>query len=284
MTILKSITEGESLAKLHSWSAPRILQAFLANYVANLIISRVGDVASLAFINSRGSTYKHFSTAMGPVDFWAYVLFVASPKELKKYLSEPVISQVKQDAGRILDSRVEKVVAACKKPADLINWQEAIYSIMLLAVRFEINFPALQGIVRALHNWEKTGAAARAAAISQSLRFLKMTDPDSQLIVPLTNMTSRGFISNIINPLDTISNKVKGIFRVAEDDAAPAAVNADNPQAGQETTQAGAISPLPRNIFKDGKIIRRRKRNFKVLKWKDPSNPENKDYSNVKIA
>ena len=275
MTILKSINEGENLSRLYAWPAAKIGQAFLANYVANLMIARVGDVASLSFINAQHSTHKHFSTAMSPVDFWAYVIFVAPDKMLAKYLQPTAIAKIKEDGGRILSARVDKITKSCKVASDVINWQEAIYSILLLAVRFEINFPALQGIVRALYNWDKIGAAARASAIAQTSRFLRMADADSALLPPITKMTMTGFMQNIINPIDTISNKIKGFFRVAEEDGGVV--------PGSDATLADAISPLPRMIFKDGQIIKRKKRNFKILKWKDPSSGS-KDYSNVKIA
>ncbi len=276
MTILKTIAEGESLAKLNSWTASRIEQAFVANFVANLMIARVGDLANLAFINSPTSTHKRFSTAMSPVDFWGYVLFTATEKELRKYLHHAVIAEIKGDAGRILDSRVDKILKTCKIPIDQINWQETIYSIMLLMVRFEINFPAMQGIVRTLYMWDKVGAGARAAAIGQVSRFLRMVDPTSPLVQPLSNMSISGFLSRIINPIEQPATKIKGFYRIAEDDA-PA-------DATSDVGSADSISPLPRVIFNNGRIIKRRRRAFKIRKWKDPSNTTSGNYSNVKIA
>jgi hypothetical protein len=286
MNFLKQLHESQQLARLHGMSAKAIEQAFLANYVAALVVLRMGDVNGLMNIRSKG--FERLSGAMSPVDFWAHVCFKASRNDLKKYLKKEVVDELKVDTDRVIESRVKKIVDSLKKPADIQDWTEIVYTVKLLQVRFEISLPILNTILQALYKWEDAGAATRMNAAGQALRILQMADPVSPLVKNLRDMSSSKSLFGFGAVAGTVTGKISRFFKeeqLEEDDGGGAPATPDAGGAAPDTTTAGAIATLPKLLFKDGRIIKRRNRKFKIRRFKDPKmTKELGDYSHVRVS
>jgi hypothetical protein len=283
MNFLKQLNEGQQLAKLHGMPAKKIELAFLANYVAGLVILRAGDINGLVQIRPHG--FNRLSNAMSPIDFWMYVLFVASRNELKKYLPRDVVDVIKKDAGYVIDSRVKKMADVFKTSADTLNWVEAVYSIKLMQVRLEIKLPTINTILRVLYDWQNSDAAERMNSVGQALRILMMADPSSPLVKSLRDITSskklfpKAFVTGAA--VGAALSSVARVFK--EDDAGAAGTPVETATA--DTTVAGAVATLPQLLFKNGKVIKRKKANWKRRVWKDPElSKKLGDYSDVRAA
>lgn len=284
MSILKDLQESQGIAQLHGKTAKQIEQAFLANYVASLVVLRTGDIGGLMTIRPTGNIDR-FSPRMSPAEFWAHIVFKATPAQLKRNLKQGVIDELQADSGRVLDRRLKKMMDVLSKPTEQTNWLDVVYSLKLMQVRFEISFPTLNTIASALYTWPNAGTGARGNAIGQALRFLQMSDPTSALIPVIRDMSSTTQSFSAVTSGIIVGTTFRKFLKLKEDGVGGAdGGGGTDAQAGTEASMAGSIGIYPKMIFKDGKIVRRKQRKFKVRRWKDPTrNAELGDWSNVKV-
>lgn len=293
--MLKNLSENISLNSVRNMKASAIANAYVANYIAALTIIRAEDEKGIKLLNDKAHVnLKKFSTSMSRPNFWGFIVFNSDHPNIKKIISVSAADELAKNAGRIVNSRRQKLQTFTTLTTNKINWTDASYSIKLLKVRFELPFAKIDNIANGIYNWDNLDEMSRGDLLYNVFSFLMQCDNESDLLPRLRELTNNKYLT-VNSVVTTLGQKLNKVFRIFEDDGGISpgdeAPGTGNPGPGvnvttPDGTSAKDIGTLPYK-FEKGKIIKRRKRKWKVRKWKDPftSNKiDSGDYSNVKIS
>lgn len=292
--VLQKLSENVSLNQIRNMKANAIANAYVANYIAALTIIRAGDEKGMKLLNDKAHTsLKKFSASMSRPNFWGFVVFNSDNPSIKKIINATAADELAKNAGRVVAARRQKLQSFTTMTADKINWTDASYSIKLLKVRFELSYSKIDNIANGIYAWDSLDEMAKGDLLYNVFAFLMQADNESDLLPRLRAMTDNKYLT-VNSIVSTMGQKLNKVFRMFEDDGAIAAgdeaIGTGDPGPGvnvktPDGTNAKDIGTLPYK-FDKGKIIKRRKRNWKVRKWKDPSiskKIDSGDYSNVKV-
>jgi hypothetical protein len=289
--ILFQLKENVSLTSIKNMSAIAIANAYVANYIAALLLIRCNDNQGLRLLRDKQHVkLNKFSNNMSRPNFWGYIVFNSKEKNIASLLSQTTIKDLIQNAGRIISSRRLKLQTYTTLTDDKINWTDAAYSIKLLKTRFELNNSKLDNIANGIYFWDSLDEMAKGDLLYNVFSFLIQSDNDSNLLPRLRYLTDNKYLT-VNSIVSTIGQKLNKVFRIFEDGEnggdsggeGGEQPSGDNSQPNSGATTSKDVGTLPFK-FDNGKIIKRRKRNWKIRKWKDPFiSKKLGDYSNVKV-
>jgi hypothetical protein len=270
------LQENVSLNSLKMMKATAISNAYVANYVAALTLIRANDKEGMKLLDDKAHIkLDKFSPSMSRPNFWGFVVFNSDIKNIKKIISPSVADELAQDAGRIVKSRSLKLQAYTTMNENQINWTDASMSVKLLKVRFNVVHSKLDNIANGIYHWDSLDEMAKGDLLYNVFSYLQQADGESDLLPRLRVLTDKKYLT--VNSIaSTLGQRLNKVFRMFEEDGAPAEGGGEPPPTGGEEAPTGGngtmakdIAPLPFK-FEKGKIIKRKKRNWKPKKWKDP--------------
>lgn len=287
--ILMQLNENVSLNTIKMMNATAIANAYVANYIAALVLIRAHDDKALKLLNDKSHVkLSSFSTSMSRPNFWGFIIFNSDIKNIKKVIQPAAAAELEKSAGRIVKERRIKLQTYTTLTDEKINWTDAAYSIKLLKVRFELGYSKLDNMANGIYHWESLDEMAKGDLLYNAFSYLMQSDNESDLLPRLRVLTNNKYLT-VNSVISTMGQKLNKVFRMMEDEGEGGGdIGTADPGPGVKVntpdgTSAKDVGNLPMK-FEKGKIIKRRKRNWKVRKWKDPlAKKDLGDYSNVKI-
>jgi hypothetical protein len=184
---------------------------------------------------------------------------------------------LKNDVSGIMRDRIDEMIESLYKPSDLINWNRLTAITSLIAKKLNVRSSFLNKTLNILENWDDSNDNQKSIAISKCFQFLlQVEDKDSKLLERLRVLSTK-FI------LNTGKAKMIGVSRINEDDITSATnigsyssmlgstvlsrLNLTRPQEKDEITDIKSGKLSIRKM--GGKIIKKKKQNFKIIKFKN---------------
>jgi hypothetical protein len=298
---LRQLCENASVSSLKNMSAFQIANAYVANYVAALVLIRAEDTRALQLLNDKSHVkLNSFSNNMSRPNFWGFMVFNSNVPNAKKLMPPGAASELAKNAGRIVDSRRVKLQTYTTMKDNQIDWTDASYSIKLLKVRFNLTQSNLDNIANGIYSWESLDEMAKGDLLQNSFLYLMQSDSQSDLLPRLRLLTNKKFLT-VNSVISTIGQKLNKVFRLGEDGAdgggmgvgsgggvgfgsgaAGSGINQGIENFGNRTapgspiktpdgTSSKDVANLPFRLkFEKGKIVKKKKRKWKIRKWKDP--------------
>ena len=301
--MLKLLSENVSLNIIRNMKAQNIANAYVANYIAALAIIRSNDKKGMKLLNDKAHVkLSSFSTSMSRPNFWGFIVFNSDNKSIKKLILPSAADELAKNAGRIVSSRRQKLQSFTTMNDNQINWTDAAYSIKLLKVRFELSYSQLENIANGIYSWESLDEMAKGNLLQEIFSFLMQADNESDLLPRLRELTNNKYLT-VNSIVSTMGQKLNKVFRMFEDGGGGGggggsggmggggsgggmgggggghgggAIGTGDPGPGVNVTTPDGTSANDIGNFQDkirfekGKIIKKRRRKWKVKKWKDP--------------
>lgn len=304
LEILNTISESIHLNRLQGATADAVKNGFFANYLGALILLRLQDLKGLMLINDPGhSKLTRFSQQMSDVNFWGRALFYPNEREVKTRLAFGHDKMLAQEAGRIMDARIQKIMKVPLTDPKTVDWDDTVGSLLLLKHRFSLNSSYFNNIAYALHKWDSASDSTKKRAINQAFMYLMQSDPKSGILPRLRALSSTSMITGLAN----LAQKIVGFRKIAEDEGggggggeagttvggiassgnailngrgAIAQPSTVEPKQDIENVLAGLyklkkkapyqVTKKGKYIFKDGKIVKKKMPVFQARKFKAP--------------
>lgn len=296
LNILAELNESVTLSKLKGATDEKIKNAFFANYLSALILLRLQDLKGLMLINDPAhAKLSKFSANMSDLNFWARALFYPMTTDVKNRLAHGHAQILAHDSGRILDARIQKIMKVPLTNPAQVDWDDTVSALLLLKHRYELQSTYFNNITYALHKWNNIRDTEKTRAINQAFMYLMQSDPHSNLISRIRSLSG----SSMINGIADIAQKIIG-FRKLNEDGEGGGDAGGEVSTSEIATKDNAIiggRPITQNsieaalgnaytlkkpsliqlgkrgkyMFKDGKIIKKRKKNFEPKIFKAPT-------------
>jgi hypothetical protein len=267
-----------------------VKNAFFANYLAALVMLRLQDLKGLLLVNDpTHAKLAKFGPNMSDVNFWGRALFFPNDPLVKKNLQHGHADMLDADAGRVLQSRIEKTMKVLLTPPDQINWQEVCGSMVLLRHRFELNSSLYDRTLKSLFKWDSLSSGARRRAVGDSFLYLMQADPKSSLLSRMRELSG----STMVNDIAAAAMKIVSFSRLREDGEGAAIAGTsvanigstsnaiiDNGPSEQEAALSNTMKfnklsnhqvGSKEDATKQDKRIKKRVRRFKAIKFKAPA-------------
>lgn len=221
--ILFEIANYQLVRRLQGMDAYGVKNAFFANYLAGVMLLKLHDLKGLVLVNDPShARLTSFTHGMSDINFWGRVIFYPLDPLVKGNLSHGHAELLDIDAGRILDSRVEKLMKIFHTKPDNINWQETVAGLILLRHRYDLNSSLFDRTVQSLYKWDSLNEGAKRRAVGDSFLYLMQADPKSNLLSRMRELAG----STMINDIGAVAMKFINFSRLREDDAGGAVVSA----------------------------------------------------------
>jgi hypothetical protein len=298
--LLTELEHTTLVRRLIGHDSMQVKEAFFANYLAGLLILRLQDIKGLHLIRDRNTKLSKFTNMMSDVSFWGRALFYPTDPLVKKNLQHGHADLLASEAGRILDSRVEKTMKVLQTAPDQVNWTEVVGGLIILRHRFELNSSYFDRIARALHNWDRLNDGSKRKAVSDSFMFLAQSDNKSNLLGRMRELAG----TTMMNDISALARKMVSVNRLKEDGeavsagggtsaanigtssggsgnailtrgAAPTPAKSDSPaethdQAMDRIKKYKKLAPNQVGKKDLSKLIKKRPKRFKAIKFRAP--------------
>lgn len=297
-SLLSILNESIHLKRLQGATDEKIKNAFFANYLSALLLIRLKDLKGLMLINDQAhSKLTKFSNQMSDLNFWGKALFYPESPEVKSRLAFGHYEVLKQESGRIMDSRIQKIMKVPLLVPENIDWADTTGALLLLKHRYSVNSSYFNNILYVLHKWDSVNETSKKRAINQAFMYLMQSDPQSALLSRMRNLTT----STMLDIISNVAQKIVSFKRINEDDGGATSTGnvatSDNaivagksmiaqPEFKQdankdiESIMAGMyklkkkspyqVTKKGKYLFKDGKIVKKRAKAFKPRQFKAP--------------
>jgi hypothetical protein len=300
MHMFEKLSGKAALMRLQGKDSNAVKNAFMANYLAALMLVKLGDIKGLGLVNDQAhKKLQSFSGQMSDVCFWGRALFFPEDKQVKDALQFGHAELLAKEAGRIVDQRVYKMISFVMIPPDQVNWTEVIACLFLLKHRFGMTSSYLSRIVSAFMKWDRLTSSQRDKAVYDCFMYLLQADTKSGLISRMRELCGNSALVGFSAAADKLTSILRipeprnGIF---EDDAGGSVgTSAGNIATGDQSTGnsiidqlAGDCDILPQ-VYQFGKTagkaakkglkyekLKKRQRRFKLIKFKAPSSTTRK--------
>lgn len=139
MNILQDLQESLGLERLVGKSDDDVKNAFLANYLAGLLLLKLHDLKGLLLLNDpTHARLTRFTPSMSDLNFWGKALFFPDDPQVERRLQPGHARVLKQDAHKIVVNRVHEIMKLPLTPPESVNWNEVIAVLVLLRERFGV--------------------------------------------------------------------------------------------------------------------------------------------------
>lgn len=305
--ILDTINESMHLNRLQGATDEKIKNAFFANYLGAMVMLKLQDLKGLMLINDPShSKLSRFSNSMSDVNFWGRALFYSTAPEVKNRLAFGHDKVLAKEAGRVMDSRIQKMMKVPLTSPDQVDWEDTVGALLLLKHRFGLQSSYFNNITFALHKWSSISDTQKKRAVNQAFMYLMQSDPQSAIISRVRSLAGSTMVTGIADIAQRIVgfSKLKedgegggaaatGTANVASTSGATSPGNAiitgkgagsvgtvSTPNQDMENVLAGLyklkkkapyqVTKKGKYIFKDGKIIKKKVQAFSARKFKAP--------------
>lgn len=307
LAILDTINESMHLNRLQNATDEKVKNAFFANYLAALVMLKLQDLKGLMLINDQShSKLTRFSANMSDVNFWGRALFYPTAPEVKTRLAFGHDKVLAKEAGRVMDSRIQKMMKVPMTAPDQVDWDDTIGALLLLKHRFGLQSSYFNNITYALHKWSSISDSQKKRAVNQAFMYLMQSDPQSAIISRIRSLAGSTMVTGLVD----VAQRIVGFAKLKEDGegggAAPSAGTSTanigstgggnaiidgkgagsagtpcaDPNQDMQNVLAGLyklkkkapyqVSKKGKYIFKDGKIIKKKVQAFHARKFKAP--------------
>jgi hypothetical protein len=304
LALLDTINESMHLNRLQGATDEKIKNAFFANYLGALVMLRLQDLKGLMLINDQShSKLTRFSANMSDVNFWGRALFYPTAPEVKNRLAFGHDKILAKEAGRVMDTRIQKMMKVPMTAPDQVDWDDTIGALLLLKHRFGLQSSYFNNITYALHKWSSINDSAKKRAVNQAFMYLMQSDPQSSIISRIRSLSSSTMVTGIAD----IAQRIIGFTKLKEDGEAAGGAGTStanvastgggnaiidgrgagsigtpsaDPNQDMQNILAGLyklkkkapyqVTKKGKYIFKDGKIIKKKVQAFHARKFKAP--------------
>jgi hypothetical protein len=283
------------MQRLRGADSDTVKNAFFANYLAALLMARLHDLKGMQLVRDPGhSKLTKFETGMSDLNFWGRVLFYPTDPQVQKLMAFGHADLLAKESGRILHSRIQKVMHVPLTDPKSIDWAETTASLVVMAHRFELKSSYYGHVVRAMQKWDSLSEAGKRKAVGDSFLYLMQADPKSNLLARMRELAG----STMLNDLKALAMKVVSFRRLGEcrltlnEDGEvvsvsgfgnasmpifgntnniikPAGVDAGS-QYGYQNKSSTQVKGTKGADATD-KLIKKRKRKFKAIRFKAPA-------------
>lgn len=281
--------------RLKGVDSDQVKNAFFANYLASLVLVRLHDLKGLQLVKDPAhSKLSKFEAGMSDLNFWGRALFYPHDPLVKRSLTFGHADLLDKEAGRIMHSRVQKLMAVPLTDPTKVGWDEVIASLIILKHRFELASAYFVKLVQALQRWETLSDAGKRKAVGDAFMYLMQSDPKSNLLARLRELAGTTMLNDIkALAMKVISFKRLGecrrtlnedgevvstsgfgtaampVFGGANNIIKPAAVDNMANQYGYQNKGSLQVKGADK-VDAKSKLIKKRKRAFKAIRFKAP--------------
>lgn len=281
--------------RLQGADSDQVKNAFFAHYLAALLMVRLHDLKGLQLVRDHAhSKLTKFSPGMSDLNFWGRALFYPHDPLVKSALQFGHADILYGESGRVMGSRIQKVMAVPLTDPKSVNWDEVFMSLVILQHRYGLKSTYFYKIATAIQRWDKSSEATKRKAIGDSFMYLMQSDPKSNLLSRMRELSG----ATMLNDLKALAMKVVSFKRLGEcrltlnedgevistsgigTTGMPVFGGTNNiisrpEKDSQDTAQMykfGKKDQVKGNEKADArdKLVKKRKRKFKAIKFKAP--------------
>ena len=239
-----------------------ILKAYLATFFASLIDMRMSGKGTELTNDRNCMLLNRYSNAISPLNFWGTILFKSDSSEIKRKVGRSTSKELSVVAGRIMAPRTKQIHKQIS--TGNVDWEFMYDASKLLMVRLGQKTYNNDVITAGIYYWGELSENSKSTVISKVYNLLMSSNPESPYLTKLrslstSNLTSAG------GPEDGQESVLKGILRLITRKK----VTEDAEATNAETTTSGDVATNAKRLL-DGKIIKRRKKNFSYTIFKAP--------------
>ncbi len=290
MSLMQEMSKSALVRRLHGADEGKVKNAFLANYIAALVMLKLQDLKGLMLVNDRAhAKLTSFADGMSDINFWGRALFYPKDPLVKGAMQFGHADILAHESGRILDSRVQKIMLVPLTAPEQVNWDEAVANLLLLKHRYSVASSYYNRVAFALHKWDSLNEGSKRKAVGDAFMYLMQADPRSNLLSRMRELSG----TSMMRDLSTLAMRIVKFARIQEDEGGAGTVagnvgSCSLPVFGSGTNaiikQATTNNPALDNayVYKAGedpehwkaKRIKKRVRKFKLIKFRAPTKKE----------
>lgn len=212
------LQEMAPIARLSNLSAQHVIGAFLANYLAALLLMRMHDVEGARLIRDPvGARLTGLQANMSDPNFWTYVALFPRDKHVRARLGSAEAEKLYTMAGWVSTGGAKKAAQLLQTPPDLVNWEQAYYTLALMKDRFNVNSTFLNRVAPVMRTWARRSSVEQSMALSNTFQYLLQSDPNSKLLPRLRDL-AQGELTHAA----ATGTGFRSFFRMSESDGAVA--------------------------------------------------------------
>lgn len=293
---MKLLAEMMNLAsRLKGADSDRVKKAFFANYLSSLLMVRLHDLKGLQLVRDPAhSKLSRFENGMSDLNFWGRALFYPNDPLVKGALAFGHADILAKESGRILHSRIQKLMAVPLTEPSKVNWEETTASLAILRHRFELTSTHFGKVGSALQRWDTLNDSGKRKAVGDAFMYLMQADPKSNLLARMRELAG----TTMLNDIKALAMKVVSFKRLGEcrrtlnEDGEvvstsgfgtsgmpifgntnniikPAAVDSTANQYGYQNRSKIQVKGAEQSDALS-KLVKRRKKKFKAIRFKAP--------------
>jgi hypothetical protein len=210
---MKLLFEIALAQRLKGVDSTQVKDAFFANYLAALLMVRLHDLKGLQLIRDPShSKLTKFEDNMSDLNFWGRALFYPNDPLVKRSLAFGHADVLEKEAGRILQSRVQKIMQVPLTDPKHVNWGETVATLIILQHRFELKSTYFGKIAVAIQKWDTLADSAKRKAVGDSFMYLTQADPRSNLLSHMRELSGM----TMLNDIKALAMKVISFRRLGE--------------------------------------------------------------------
>lgn len=292
---MKFLVELIQAGRLKGADSDQVKNAFFANYLSALLMVRLHDLKGLQLVRDPAhSKLTRFENGMSDLNFWGRALFYPHDPLVKGALAFGHADILAKESGRILHSRIQKLMMTPMTEPSKVDWEETVASLAILRHRFELTSTHFGKIGSALQRWETLNDAGKRKAVGDAFMYLMQADPKSNLLSRMRELAG----TTMLNDIKALAMKVVSFKRLGEcrrslnEDGEvvsasgfgttgmpvfgstnniikPAAADTMANQYGYQNKSSTQVKGAEQSDAKD-KLIKKRKKRFKAIRFKAP--------------
>lgn len=290
-SILQELEHTALARRLIGLDSSQVKNAFFANYLAALVMLRLQDLKGLLLVNDPAhAKLSRFAPGMSDLNFWGRAMFHPTDELVRKTLQHGHADILALEAGRIVQSRIEKTMSYVHKAPEQLNWSEVVAGLVLLKHRYEVNSTYFNNITRALNKWDTLNEGGKRRAVNDAFMYLMQSDKRSNLLGRMRELSG----STMMNDIKAAGMKLVSFSQLKEDGEAVSTANvgttggsnnailtrgqapasskdgAYDPSAEESHEQVMDRIKAYKKASKHEKLIKKRKKAFKVVRFRAP--------------
>jgi len=292
MNFLSTINESININKLKGATFNSVTNAFLANYVAALLMMKLQDLKGLILINDVShSKLTKFSPQMSDVNFWGLALFYPLHPEVKNRMAPGEAELLAAESKHIQHTRIQAMMKVPLSAPSEVHWMEVCASLIALKHRYRITSSYYRNMLATILHWDQVSDNVKKKAVNNSFMYLMQADPHSHLLPRMRALST----TLLVKGIGSVATRIVSFKKIVEDGA----ISTGNIASSSQNSNAivrGPSSPIPtansdavtqgvfkldkmskeqitkkgKYIFRDNKIVKKRKQKFKARKFKAP--------------
>lgn len=282
--------------RLKGVDSNHVKNAFFANYLSALLMVRLHDLKGMQLVRDPAhSKLTRFEASMSDLNFWGRALFYPHDPLVKSSLAFGHADILAKESGRILHSRIQKLMMVPLTEPSKVSWDETVASLVILRQRFELTSTYFGKVGSALQRWDTLSDAGKRKAVGDAFMYLMQADPKSNLLARMRELAG----TTMLNDIKALAMKVVSFKRLGEcrrslnedgevisasgfgTSSMPIFGNTNNiikpatgddPMANQYGYQSKSKIQVKGAEQSDAreKLVKRRKKRFKAIRFKAP--------------